>query len=86
MNYKDMLKFIEEKSKKKFDSVSLEDLKEELSQIKNGDCIEYEFNNVLFLIDRNIKSNDDVTKDEYTTTVVEDWGTFEDGDTFLFED
>ena len=73
MNYKDMLNFIEEKSKKKFDSVSLENLKEALAEIKNGDCIEYEFNNVLFLIDRNIKSNNDITKDEYIITVVEDF-------------
>ena len=73
MNYKDMLNFIEEKSEKKFDSVSLENLKEELAEIKNGDCIEYEFNNVLFLIDRNIKSNNDITKDEYIITVVEDF-------------
>ena len=73
MNYKDMLIFIEEKSEKKFDSVSLENFKEELSEIKNGDCIEYEFNNVLFLIDRNIKSNNDITKDEYIVSVVEDF-------------
>lgn len=73
MVFKDMLNFIEKKSEKNFDSVSLENFKEELSEIKNGDCIEYEFNNVLFLIDRNIKANNDITKDEYLVTVVEDF-------------
>lgn len=73
MKYEYMLKFIQNQISVDLNQSIIDDINNELLEVKNGDCLEYEIDNVLFLIDKNLKdkSDNNLLTADYIISIVE---------------
>lgn len=73
MKYEYMLKFIQNQISVDLNQSIIDDINNELLEVKNGDCLEYEIDSVLFLIDKNLKdkSNNNLLTADYIISRVE---------------
>lgn len=73
MKYEYMLKFIQNQISVDLNQSIIDDINNELLEVKNGDCLEYEIDSVLFLIDKNLKdkSNNNLLTADYIISIVE---------------
>lgn len=73
MKYENMLKFIKDNTSVELDQSIRDNLNNELSELKNGDCAEVEIDGLTFLIDKNLKNKNDnnLLTADYIISIVE---------------
>lgn len=59
MKYAYMLKFIQNQISVDLNQSIIDDINNELLELKNGDCAEVEIDGLTFLIDKNLKNKSD---------------------------
>ena len=73
MKYAYMLKFIQNQISVDLNQLIIDDINNELLELKDGDCAEIEIDGLVFLIDKNLKNKSDnnLLTADYIISIVE---------------